>query len=160
MIYILDSSFFIDASRLHLPLNTHPSFWDWLLTLAEKETVSIPEMVYDELSAGNDSLTIWMKAHKEAFANQTVTFAEIGRVMAEGYGTIDEILLEGLKADPWVIAHALEVGGTVVTSERPGNQTAPRNKKIPSVCAVLGVPCCTITAFLWQMRSSMPVIPG
>ena len=76
--------------------------------------------------------------------------------MSEGYGTIDEVILETLKADPWVIAHALTLGGTVVTSEKSGKQTVPRKKKIPSICAVLDVPCCTITSFLWQMRRSMP----
>ncbi|WP_165175271.1 DUF4411 family protein [Desulfovibrio sp. ZJ369] len=156
MIYILDSSFFIDASRLHLPLDKNPAFWSWLITLAGAATVSIPEMVHKELITGNDNLAAWIKANQKVLVNQTAAFTQISRVMAKGYGAIDEILLEGLKADPWVIAHALAVGGTVVTSERPGNQTAPRKKKIPSVCAELHVPCCTITAFLWQMRSSLP----
>ena len=157
MIYILDSSFFIDASRLHLPLNKYPAFWDWLITLAEKKTVSIPEKIYEELSDGNDSLAIWVNEHKKVLVNQLAAFAQIRRVMAEGYNITKKSELQGLKADPWVIAHALAVDGTVVTSEKPGKQTNPLNKKIPSVCAVLGVPCCTITAFLWQMRSSMPV---
>lgn len=113
-------------------------------------------MVYEELIAGDDRLAVWMQANKEALVNQNAAYDQISRVMAEGYGTIDEVTLEVLRADPWVIAHALAVGGTVVTSEKPGKQTAPRNKKIPSVCKVLYVPCCTITSFLWQMRVFMP----
>ena len=112
--------------------------------------------LYKELTAGDDSLAVWMKENKEALVNRIAAYDQIRRVMAEGYGTIDDVTLEGLKADPWVIAHALAVGGTVVTSEKPGKQTAPHNKKIPSVCQVLHVPCCTITSFLWQVRAFMP----
>lgn len=155
MIYILDSSFFIETSRLHLPLDKQPIFWNWLVKLAKAKVISIPSMVYEELIAGDDRLAVWMQANKEALVNQNAAYDQISRVMAEGYGTIDEVTLEVLRADPWVIAHALAVGGTVVTSEKPGKQTAPRNKKIPSVCKVLYVPCCTITSFLWQMRVFM-----
>ena len=150
MIYILDSSFFIETSRLHLPLDKQPSFWNWLVMLAKAKVISIPSMVYEELIAGDDRLAVWMQANKDALVNQNAAYDQISRVMAEGYGTIDEVTLEVLRADPWVIAHALAVGGTVVTSEKPGKQTAPRNKKIPPVCKVLHVPCCTITSFLWQ----------
>lgn len=156
MTYILDSSFFIEASRLHLPLDTHPAFWDWLVTLAEAGSVSIPQDVYRELTAGNDSLADWVREHKDVLVNPAPAFTRIDKVLAEGYGALDEIDVGGLWADPWVIAHALAVGGTVVTSEKQGKQTKPRRKKIPSVCAVLHVPCCTITAFLWQMRATMP----
>ena len=81
---------------------------------------------------------------------------QLGIVLTNGYDTTDEITLEELKADPWVIAHARAVAGTVVTSEKPGNQTSPRKKKIPTVCETLHIPCCTITSFLWRMRSDMP----
>ena len=156
MMYVLDSTFFIDIKNYDMPLETDPAFWDWLLMLAEAKTVAIPEQVYEELTAGNDKLAAWMRAHKNAFVDQYAALAQIRRVMDEGYGLLDEVTIETLWADPWVIAHALAVGGTVVTSEKPGNQTAPRKKKIPSVCAALGVPCCTITAFLWRMHTSMP----
>ncbi|MBO4334262.1 MAG: DUF4411 family protein [Desulfovibrio sp.] len=54
------------------------------------------------------------------------------------------------------MAHALAVDGIVVTSEKPGRQTAYCRQKIPSVCEIWHVPCCTITSFLWQMRASLP----
>ena len=153
MMYILDTSFFLEASKLHMPLESQPAFWDWLVTLAQAGVVSIPESVYEEIIAGNDSVADWIKAHKQEFVDQQAAFTQIRRVMTDGYGFIDEITLDELWADPWVIAHASAVGGTVVTSEKPGNQTSPRKKKIPSVCKTLKIPCCTITAFVWQMLS-------
>ena len=154
--YILDSNFFIDANREHIPLKSEPLFWNWLLELAGEGIISSPERVFDELKDYKDDLAPWVRLHKSTLFNEEAAFSQITRVMVEGYGGLDEVDLEKLWADPWVIAHALDVGGTVVTSEKPGKQTAPRKKKIPSVCEVLHVPCCTITAFLWQMRASLP----
>ena len=77
MIYILDTSFFIETSRLHLPLDEHPDFWSWLVNLAKSEKISIPEMVYTELIAGNDSLTVWMKRNKDVLVDQKSAFAQL-----------------------------------------------------------------------------------
>lgn len=156
MIYILDSNIFIEAKNIHLPFDRCPLFWNWLIELAEKGLITIPEEVYKEITAGNDQLATWMAEHKNVLVNPYAVFSRIGRVMEEGYGAIDEATLEKLKADPWVIAHASAVGGTVVTSEKPGRHTIPYNKQIPSVCKTLQIPCCTITTFLWQMRSTLP----
>lgn len=85
MIYILDSSFFIETSRLHLPLDKQPIFWNWLVKLAKAKVISIPSMVYEELIAGDDRLAVWMQANKEALVNQNAAYDQISRVMAEGY---------------------------------------------------------------------------
>lgn len=155
--YILDTNFFIDANRLHLPIEQNPVFWNWIAGLAENGTIAIPEAVYDELMIGNDSVSRWADEHKEKLVDSISAFKKIRNVMEYGYGTIDEVTIERLKADPWVIAHALEVKGKVVTGEKLGNQTAPHNKKIPSVCEVLRVPHLTMTAFMWEVRTTMPI---
>ena len=139
-----------------MAIPVYPDFWEWLINLAELKIISIPEMVFNELIAGNDALSEWMKKNKDVLLDQTSALNRINEVMEKGYGSIDETTLDALKADPWVIAHALALEGIVVTSEKPGKQTAPRKKKIPAVCIELHVPCCTITSFLWQMRAFMP----
>lgn len=149
MIYILDTNFFIDANRLHLPIGHNPAFWNWIVDLADNGTISIPKTVYDELLKGNDDLSRWVNEHKEPLVDDAAAFKTIRNVMQDGYGAIDEVTIERLKADPWVIAHALAVNGRVVTGEKVGNQTAPHNKKIPSVCQTLHVPHLTMTAFMW-----------
>ena len=155
--YILDTNFFIDANKFHLPIEQNADFWGWIVSLAEDSTISIPQAVCEELLKGNDDLAKWVDEHKEKLVDPTKSFAQIREVMENGYGSIDEVITERLKADPWVIAHALEVSGKVVTGEKPGNQTAPHNKKIPSVCQALGVPYLTITGFMWEVRAMMPM---
>lgn len=157
MTYILDANFFIEANRFHLPIEQHPAFWSWLANLAVNHTISIPHAVYEELMVGKDAISAWLEPIKEYLVNDTAAVTQISRVMAEGYGAIDEVTLEKLRADPWVIAQALAQGRTVVTSEKPGRHTAPHNKKISSVCQSLHVPCQTITAFLWDVRTQLPV---
>lgn len=156
MIYILDSCFFIDTNRDHLPIVKYPQFWTWLLNLAEQKKVSIPVQVHEELIHFNDDLAIWMDKNKNTFVNGNNGLSSIVRVMSEGYGSLEGSLLEQLRADPWIIASAAAMSGCVVTSEKGGKHTAPRRKKIISVCDNLGVPHLTITAFLWEMRASMP----
>ena len=72
------------------------------------------------------------------------------------YGPCDEVTLEKLRADPYAIAHAMYLKGCVVTSEKPNGATAPHNKKIPSVCEVLSIPCYTFSRFMWEERKTMP----
>lgn len=155
--YILDTNFFVDAHRLHLPMEKHPAFWNWIATLATNGTVSIPQAVYEELQKGNDNLAKWVDEHKDKLVDRVTAFTQIRKVMEYGYGAIDDITLERLKADPWVIAQALALNGQVVTGEKPGKQTAPHNKKIPSVCETLCIPHLTITAFMWETRATMPM---
>ncbi len=156
--YILDTNFFIDADKLHLPIKQNYAFWEWIESLAENRTISIPRAVYEELQKQNDDVSKWVDKHKEKLVDGVAAFTQIGEVMENGYGTIDDVTLDRLNADPWVIAHALAVSGKVVTGEKPGKQAAaPHNKKVPSVCQVLGVPHLTITAFMWELRATMPI---
>lgn len=129
MIYTLDTSFFIDAKNWHMPIETGPYFWCWLISLAEKKIISIHKQVYIEITAGNDSLAKWMKDNKDVLVDKNIAIEQISKVMTEWYGILDEVELEKIKADQWVIAHALSTNRIVVTSERPGKQTAPLNKK-------------------------------
>ena len=129
MIYTLDTSFFIDAKNWHMPIETGPSFWCWLIYLAEKKIISIHKQVYIEITAGNDSLAKWMKDNKDVLVDKNIAIEQISKVMTEVYGILDEVELEKIKEDQWAIAYAFSTNRIVVTSERPGKQTAPLNKK-------------------------------
>lgn len=156
MRYCIDTNFFIDMHRLHLPLESNPQFWDWLLGLAAQGIISMHEEVFDELTGYNDSLAPWVKKHKKVLVNGDFGDLYIRQVQEEGYQSRDESFLFTLKADPWVIASAMAMSAAVVTAEKPGKHLVPRKKKIASVCQVLNVPYLTVTAFLWEMRASMP----
>ena len=153
--YIIDSSFFIENNRLHLTFDKHPEFWSWLVHLANLKIISIPKMVYNELIEAGDKLSIWIEENKNVFVD-TISASYKFNTVIEAYGFGEDVSPNRLNADPWVIAHALAVSGTVVTSEKSGKQTSPFKKKIPSICSILNVRCCTIITFLWEMRYYMP----
>jgi len=156
MIYFLDSNFLIDAKNWHFPLDKRLDFWKWLLSLGQKDILKIPESVYEEINRGNDELVNWINENKNTFLCKKVECIQSLSSALAGYGEVTEIDLEQLKADPYVIAHALAVNGSVVTEERPKETLVIKNKKIPTVCDGLHIPCLTLPTFMWELRGTLP----
>ncbi len=153
--YVIDSNVLIDAKNWHFPMDSATDFWDWLLTLG-KDYLLIPEEVQKEIGTGKDDLSVWLHTNKVIFACQTRDcLAVLPNVMA-AYGTPTETDLEKLNADPYVIAHAMVLNAFVVTGEQPKATTVVKNKKIPNICASLGIKCLTLPALMWEMRHTMP----
>lgn len=157
MIYFLDTCILVHAKNLHFPLDGNLGFWAWLLKLGQEGTVKIPEYVSKEVNRGNDDLVDWMNTHKDIFLSKTVECIYVMPQTLAAYGEppLNEAELEILEADPYLIAHALAAGGTVVTDEIPNRAIAPKNKRVPVVCKTLGVPCLTLPAFMWELRQTM-----
>jgi len=156
MTYFLDSNFLIDAKNLHFSIDGKPEFWGWLLRLGKEGILRIPEEVYKEVTRGNDDLVDWVNTHHETFFCKTEECVFSLPNALAGYGNPSETDLEFLKADPFVIAHAIASGGTVVTGEKPKYTAVIKNKKIPTICESLRVPCLTLPGFMWELRSTMP----
>lgn len=121
--------------------------------------IRIPEAVFDEIGRGKDSLSRWLSSRRNIFLIPTNdALSRIQQVM-NAYGSMTDIQLEQLngKADPYLVAHALVIGATVVTNElsSPGT-TSPLNKKIPDICSCLDVSCIRYPRFLWEMRPYAP----
>ena len=71
------------------------------------------------------------------------------------YGVLSDSDLETMskKADPYLVAHGIELSGTIVTNEKPEpNRTKPINKKVPDICKHLGVRWVRYPRFLWEMQ--------
>lgn len=156
MIYTLDANFLIDAARIHFHIEENTDFWDWMLHLGEKKTVGVSTEVYEEIKKGKDSLANWLDIHKKSLVHNTTTYLSHLAVVMKTYGSLDETVLEKLGADPYVIAHAIENQGIVVTREIPNNATAPHNKKVSSICIELNIPYYTFSRFMWEVRDTMP----
>jgi hypothetical protein len=152
----LDSNFLIDAKNLHFPLDRKPEFWNWLLLLGKNGVLKIPEAVHQEMARGNDELASWVDTHQNIFHCRTEECIFFLPQALAGYGDPTEADLEFLKADPYVVAHAMAVGGSVVTGEKPKDTAVIKNKKIPTVCEGLRVPCLTLPVFMWELRRTMP----
>ncbi|OAN79004.1 hypothetical protein A8B78_01200 [Jannaschia sp. EhC01] len=55
-----------------------------------------------------------------------------------------KLLKGGLNADPFIIARAHAIGGTVVTLEGE----PPNGAKIPNICRHFGIPCVSLEGFM------------
>ena len=57
-----------------------------------------------------------------------------------------KLLKGGLNADPFIIARAKAIGGTVVTLEGE----PPKGAKIPNICRHFGIPFLSLEGFMEQ----------
>lgn len=146
MLYLLDANTLIDANRDYYGLDSVPQFWDWLIYLGNQGEVKIPLEIYEELKAGNDALTEWVKrkdVEEALLYNQEADPALVSQVLDNGYGVnLSDIQIERIGRDPFLISYALVDTNniTIVTTEvsKP-NITGPANKRVPDVCNTLGV---------------------
>lgn len=142
MTYLLDANVFIQAKNLHYGLDFCPAFWEWLLDNHTAGRVFSIDKVADEIAAGDDELTDWMRENGNGLFVKTdaAVAAQFGRVSAwttqQNYeaAAINTFLQV---ADYYLIAHALANGHVVVTHEVPANSV--KRIKIPNVCVGLNL---------------------
>ena len=162
MNYILDTNIFIHIKDYVFPFDaSHMYFWNFLLELAQQNYFKLPEMVVSELESGTDALGIWISRHKSDFKLPTASVLSndsLSRVLAV-YNSIrsvplTEAELEYLKADPYVIAHAITEEAIVVTAEKLfgiQQNTTAKNIKIPNICEQMNVPYISELRFMWEL---------
>ena len=119
-IYWLDANVFIQARNGPCSFQRVPQFWVFLSGQLEQGIIRCPKMVYDEMINGNDDLAAWFKPRRERglFKPHQASEFLIG-------------------ADGWLIAHAMNGDGIVVTQE--SNRSHKSKIKIPTLCRVFGV---------------------
>ena len=144
--YWVDTDVFIQSKNGPYGLDFAPGFWRWLEQCIVDGRVRSPMLVHTELTSYTDELADWARAR----AAEALLFVNPTQNVQKIYGTVathvqtnyppaqHALFLSG--ADGWVIAHAIETSGVVVTHEatvHPNSQKA----KIPNVCAHFNVPC-------------------
>lgn len=65
MIYCVDTGALIDAWHFWYRPETHPTFWDGIADLAEREQLGFPEQVLHELAEQDDDLYEWCRNRKD-----------------------------------------------------------------------------------------------
>jgi hypothetical protein len=144
-IYWVDASVLITAKNGHYSFDLVPKFWNWLESNLKDGAIRMPHMSYEEIMKGNDELTSWCK-HKKSVGHFCVRpskgvqerYTFVAEHVQSTYGNKPHQVAEFMKgADGWVIAHALDTHGVVVTDE---NREHNKSKiKIPIVCKALSV---------------------
>lgn|SRR5487761_23131 len=143
-VYWLDANVFIQAKNGPYAFARVPQFWVFLSQQIEQGNLRCPKMVYDELVDGNDDLSGWIKPRREKglchHANEAVQacLTTIANHVALKFKPhqVAEFLFG---ADAWLIAHAMDGDGIVVTQESDRSHKA--KIKIPTICRVFGVRC-------------------
>lgn len=142
MTYLLDANVFIQAKNLHYGLDFCPAFWQWLLDNNARGRVFSIDKVADEIAAGDDELTDWVRDHGNGL------FLPTDAAVAEKLGAVSTWAMQHQYepaaistflqvADYYLIAHALAKGHVVVTHEVPANST--KRIKIPNACIGLNL---------------------
>lgn len=165
MIYLLDANVLITAHTSYYPLDVVPEFWAWLAHNGAAGNIKIPIDTYEEVrdggnNQGKNPLYTWIRdeAVRTALLLPGEVDADLVRyVVHNGYATdLNDHEIEALGRDPFLVAHALSdhANRCVVTTEvsKPGKQR--QNRKIPDVCAGLGVRCCDPFTLLRTLRFS------
>lgn len=150
----IDSNIYLRSRLGVLALDIAPRFWSYLAEFGSVGRISSPVAVYNELlrnSVDGDSFNTWVTEHRNTLFTDTNDNAQrnwglISDYVERTYAT-DNAMEFMAGADPWLVAHAIESGGRVVTNELvtrepgPSRNTGLINTKvrIPNVAQQFGV---------------------
>lgn len=146
-IYCFDTSALIQPWNTYYSMEFFSDFWDVIENLAKEGVLFCTHEVGREIEKKDDSLHTWAKERRFLFREPT---EEVQQNLRRILASHNELAKEGRdrsRADPWVIAHAMAEGATVVTKEG----FAPRRIKIPDVCQAYNVRCIDDTQFVREI---------
>jgi len=141
--YCLDANVLIQAWQKYYSPKFCPEYWTVLDQLGKQDIIFIPKMVYDEITRTDDDLSKWLKKSNipvaEIDENVTNFLKMIFAANPSHQNLVDNTKNRSL-ADPWVIAHAINVNAIVVTKEEKITAINTTKIKIPNVCDNMGIP--------------------
>lgn len=151
MVYCLDASTWLDCWTRWYPKPTFPTLWNNLDIMIAGGQIITPAMVVDELQEVEDGMARWLKGRPHGIYDPDELVQSHVRTIMDRFRNFVE--LRGKSGgDPWVVASAIIVNGTVVTAEkRTRNGETPR---IPNVCDALSIRVMSTIEFIcaqgWQ----------
>jgi uncharacterized protein DUF4411 len=150
MSYCVDTSGWLDGWQRNYPPDVFPTLWRRVEVVIGAGDIFSSEEVYIELQKKDDEIHDWMKARKEMLVPLTEEIQTIASDLLSEFPRLVDTLRNRSKADPFVIATAIDRKATVVTGEPiTGNMTKPR---IPDVCNVRGVRCINFLQMIRELK--------
>ena len=150
MIYIFDNNTLTSIFR-HYYHDSFPSFWTLFDKMVGDGNILSVREVLNEVKKLNrkDELEDWAKVNPKFFHDPTPEelqfITEIYSVPHFFNSISQKQLLKGDPfADPFIIAKAYVMNGTVVTQEK----RVPNAAKIPNICSHFKIPCINLQEFL------------
>jgi Domain of unknown function (DUF4411) len=143
-IYWIDAGVLIMAKNRHYGFDLVPKFWTFMHKELASGRIRMPKLAFEEVTDGNDQLVKWCKERRgigyccvRPDRNVQERYSKIAGHVCEKY--TPHQAAEFLKgADGWLIAHALETEGFVVTEEN--TQHNKSKIKIPTVAKFFHAP--------------------
>lgn len=145
MSFSFDTSALIEPWTRRYPPDVFPQIWQWLEYCIQEGTISAVDEVRHEILRQEDDLAAWAKTQAHLFAPADEAVQQALRRVLEVFPNLADHERDRSGADPWVVAHALANGLSVVTYETRGKQNKP---KIPNACDHFGVPCISLVEVL------------
>ena|SRR6266478_1626551 len=152
MPYCVDTSGWLDGWQRHYPQDVFPTLWTRIDGLVATGEIISSEEVYVELERKSDELHDWIKARKQMLVPLDEAIqVRAAKLLAEHPRLVDTLRGRS-KADPFVIATAMERNAVVVTGEiSTGNLDKPR---IPDVCQVKSIRCINFLQMIRELSLS------
>ena len=140
MSYSIDTSALLEAWVRHYPPDVFPTLWEQIEKLIGDGRLLAIDEVLRELERKSDELHDWAKQHGGMFVLTDEPIMQRAGTVINQFPSLAEPQSQRGKADPFVIALAMERNLTVVTAEHP----KPTKPRIPDVCRQLQVPCISL----------------
>lgn len=145
--YLLDANVLMEAKRRYYRFGLCPGFWDCIAWQYKQGTMSSIDRIKQEIDAGKDDLSQWVKMSAPQGFFAPTTEPSVGAwfgkmvawVQAEKQYRPEAKSEFAAGNDGWLVAYAKEHGLTVVTHETY-DQYIKNRVKIPNVCVEFGVP--------------------
>lgn len=145
MAYLMDSSALIQAKNQFYRFSFCPGFWDWIAAEHAKGALLSIEKIKEELEDGRDELSNWagkvipgtffVRPTAEVVTTQAVVSQWVNAQPV--FSQIEKATFLS-KADPWLVAEAIQNNHHIITFEDlvPSNS---KKFKIPNVATNFGV---------------------
>jgi len=150
MPYCVDTSGWLDGWQRQYPPDVFPTLWARIDALITAGEIISTEEVYFELERKSDDLHEWIKSRKQMLVSLDEPIQVRASALLAEYPRLVDTLRGRSKADPFVIATAIERKAVVVTGEIiSGNLEKPR---IPDVCQVKSICCINFLQMIRELK--------
>ncbi len=153
MIYLIDSNILITAHRITHPMDIHPSFWNQLENILQRDDVISIDKVKDELEYFEDDLKLWINSSviKSFWHKSSLAITEYAGLQNWAYGqgyrpNALKDFASSSNADPFLIAYSIflrekkDIESKIVTLEISAPDSK-KNIKIPDASMAFGIKC-------------------
>lgn len=140
--YCIDSSSLLELRALDS--DVFHGIWEVLADAVAAGILHAPHEVLREVTKYDTTTASWAKAHKAMFVIPNQALVDKVVEVQDKFSFFDPETDEP-KADPFLVAHAILTGCTVVTQERAAGKSS--KVKIPDACTHFGAKSITLSEF-------------